>query len=103
MNHTAKNCPSKKIREKSNTSDAKQSKSPAFSAIFSSGKFDKNDWYIDSGASHHMTMNENWLYDVTCSTIKEITIANESKIAVTACGKLNLETNCNGETKIIIE
>lgn len=31
----------------------------AFSAVFFSETFDKNDWYVDSGASSHLTCNKN--------------------------------------------
>ncbi|GBP51859.1 Retrovirus-related Pol polyprotein from transposon TNT 1-94 [Eumeta japonica] len=39
--------------------------SNAFSAVFLNGEFCKSDWYIDSGASVHLTANEEWLSNVS--------------------------------------
>jgi hypothetical protein len=43
---------------------AGQSKQHAFSAIFLSGHFSRNDWYVDSGASIHLTVHKGWLKNV---------------------------------------
>lgn len=47
----------------------------------------KIDWYIDSGASAHMTSNENILSYKQKSTIKEIIAASGDKMPVNSVGK----------------
>lgn len=66
--------------------------SHAFSAVFLSGTFNRLDWYIDSGASKHMTPNEDWLINKTNHDIKEIVIADQSRIRVTCCGDTQITT-----------
>ncbi|KAG5879896.1 hypothetical protein JTB14_010414 [Gonioctena quinquepunctata] len=41
--------------------DSKSRSSNAFSAVFLNGSFNKDDWYVDSGASVHLTANKNLL------------------------------------------
>lgn len=36
----------------------------AFSAVFLSGHFNNQDWYVVSGASVHLTPNEEWLQNI---------------------------------------
>ncbi|GBP41071.1 Retrovirus-related Pol polyprotein from transposon TNT 1-94 [Eumeta japonica] len=59
----------------------------AFSAVFLSGNYCKNDFYLDSGASVHMTPNVNIVKN-PCFTpqIKEIIAANKSAMPVLCCG-----------------
>lgn len=91
--HISRNCPKNgKTAAKGNSS--KTGPVPMFSAVFSTGKFDKNDWYIDSGASNHMTMNEKWLKDKIMPPVKEIVVANNEKISVVASGKLQINCVC---------
>lgn len=54
----------------------------AFSATFLNNKFNRNDWYIDSGASSHLTANEHLLTNISDKlNFREITIANNEKNA----------------------
>ena len=71
---------------------AKQN-SNAFSAVFLSGKFSRTDWYLDSGASMHMTANKHWLRNISNQNdVHEIVIANRSKIPVECCGDIKVTT-----------
>ncbi|GBP67410.1 Retrovirus-related Pol polyprotein from transposon TNT 1-94 [Eumeta japonica] len=55
----------------------------AFSAVFLSGNFSKNDWYLDSGASIHMTNEVNNVRNRSNETsIKEIIAANRCAMPV---------------------
>lgn len=57
--HYRNKCPIlKKKFEQFKKSEQKNVNTNAFSAVFLSGDFNKSDWYIDSGASVHLTANE---------------------------------------------
>ena len=85
--------------DKNTTKDKEHSRKQtnAFSAVFLSGGFSKNDWYIDSGASAHLTTNELWiknaLYD---QYTKDIIVANENKVPVLCSGNVQI-TTCTDE------
>lgn len=62
-----------------------------FSVVFMSGKFNKTEWYVDSGASAHMTVNKDWLKNMKLSTcLPEIIVANESKVSVDCSGDVDI-------------
>lgn len=86
--HTTNRCPQK------SSDDSSSKKVGAFSAIFLAGNFDKNAWYVDSGATRHMTLHRNWVNEMAKSHIKEITAANGEVMEVQCSGKvaLNIET-----------
>lgn len=67
----------------------------AFSAIFLSGNFNKNDFYLNSGASRHMTPNEEWIENSSSTTIHEITVTNQEKLTVKSSADLDITTYCN--------
>lgn len=102
-NHISRFCPTKIKCDASNTSESssKDSSAPAFNVVFSTGHFDRQDWYVDSGASHHMTSNFDWLTNVKKSYIREITVADDTKVSVRGSGNLKLESYCQGKSQII--
>lgn len=57
-------------------------------------------WYVDSGASMHMTNRCDWMYDVTSPPIPTITVASKTPLPVESMGKVNLLLNGNKESKI---
>lgn len=72
--------------------------SNAFSAVFLSRKFNDTDWYIDSGASMHMTTRKDWLKNLkNQSVVNEIVIADKSVIPVDCCGETQITTIVNSE------
>lgn len=85
--HKANECNSKNAKEKS--------KAAAFCVGFSTGNTNKEDWYIDSGASMHMTMREDWLENKTAPEVQEIVVANNSVIPVAAAGTVNIDVFVN--------
>lgn len=95
--HFAKNChaPKKKTTEK-----AEENKS--FVAAFSACSQTMNPdlWYVDSGASMHMTNRRDWMYDVTSPPVPTITVASKTALSVDSMGKVNLLMNGSNETKI---
>lgn len=75
--------------------------SNAFSAVFLSRKFNDTDWYIDSGASMHMTTRKDWLKNLkNQSVVNEIVIADKSVIPVDCCGETQITTIVNSEEYI---
>lgn len=65
----------------------------AFSAVFLSGSYFRNEWFIDSGASHHLTPHIDLLKNKRQSTIEFITAADNQKLAVKCVGDLCIEVN----------
>lgn len=90
--HFQNKCP-----KKSNDSkhfNSKNSKcGTTFSAVFLSGQFRTDEWYIDSGASVHLTARKDWLERVCENTnLQEIMVANKVKIPVSCQGDVNITT-----------
>lgn len=69
--------------------------SHAFSAVFYTGDFQKSDFYVDSGASSHITCNEHWVIDACYSGSfdKEIMVANKTRVPVICSGNMNITTS----------
>lgn len=93
IGHVKSNCPSLK-------SNNNQATPNVFSAIFLSGQtFNKNDWYLDSGASVHITANKNWFTEAIISKWPmEIQVADKTKLAVECMGNLNITTVVDNKT-----
>lgn len=70
----------------------KKSKSKCvFNVVFLNGKFNKNEWYVDSGASAHMTANKAWVKNMNLvPCLPEIVVANESKVPVVCSGDVDI-------------
>lgn len=72
---------------------SKNKSSNAFSAVFISAKYNKDEWYVDSGASAHMTAIASWLQEVSSpQTCPEIMIANHEKLQVSCKGNVKIST-----------
>ncbi|CAH2109147.1 unnamed protein product [Euphydryas editha] len=80
-------------KDASNTKTFERKQTNAFSAVFLNGNFSKTDWYIDSGASAHLTANESWIKNAsTENPIKEIVVANNEKLAIKCSGDVQIAT-----------
>lgn len=90
--HIAKNC-----KKNKNYDNAKSTSYLA--SVYSASTQDMylEDWFIDSGASKHMTMREDWLANKRETDIKEIIVANHSKLIVKAIGDVNIDVCCDGQ------
>ncbi|KAG6456369.1 hypothetical protein O3G_MSEX009690 [Manduca sexta] len=77
----------------------KKSNHNSFSAIFSAYKsINQDDWYIDSGATMHITRCSDWMYDLEPPPIQKIMVANNEALSVHNMGKVNIQTNiCKDE------
>lgn len=60
--------------------------------MFLSKNFNKNDWYIDSGASVHLTANERWISNAFYEQDKKIVVANSEKVSVLCSGNVKITT-----------
>ena len=82
------------------TNYQKFNKGNAFCTILSVGGIDKNGWYLDSGASSHMTRNNsNMLNEETNRDV--ITIANNNSLLVKSSGLVKLNADvCGKESPI---
>lgn len=76
--------------------ETKQKQVNAFSAAFLNAKFSTEDWYVDSGASAHMTANKEKLLRVreVCD-VKEIVVANQMSVPVLCAGETQITTKVN--------
>lgn len=88
--HKAAECRSK---AKSEEKTAEKSKT-AFSAVYlSKNETNMDEWYIDSGASYHMSPFIELFENNKSSSITEITVANNDKMKVAGSGKLKIVIN----------
>ena len=71
-----------------NKEDNKGSKNSFIAAFSASSVNDASSWYVDSGASAHMTMHRDWLSDVTVPPVSSIRIADNKSLKVECCGNV---------------
>lgn len=64
----------------------------AFNVVFFSTNFSNDDWYLDSGASVHLTCRQDWLLNQREPMVKDIVVANNGKIAVQSSGEIDIVT-----------
>lgn len=97
--HKANRCP-----EKSSKIDEKHAKGSdkalvTFSAVFLTGKYGKCDWYVDSGATRHMTMHRNWMTGVKKIDMPHIRAANNDLMKVACTGEVKFGVQADGVHK----
>lgn len=69
--------------------ESKQSQS-SYAAVFIASSGYSDDWYIDSGASVHMTKHKNLFIEETNPDIKTIKVANNKSLTFQSSGKISL-------------
>lgn len=70
----------------------------ALSTVYFTSQFGKNEFYIDSGCSMHMTSRKDWLNDFEEEDcIRDIMVANEEKLPVKGKGNLKISTIVNND------
>lgn len=80
-----------------NKSDVKN----AFNVAFLSTKFSDKDWYLDSGASIHLTCRQDWLTNSRQPSLKEIVVADSTVMPVQNCGEIQISTKVDKEHFVI--
>lgn len=98
--HIRPDCPEKSVkREESGASSSNVKSHNSFqscvgrtfyTSLGTSSTISANDWYIDSGASAHMTMHRNWLNNICKPPNRDIIVANNEHIPISGVGSLNL-------------
>ncbi|KAJ6605043.1 putative AC transposase [Pseudolycoriella hygida] len=81
------------------TTNAK--KPTAWSVVYSGGLSDKENWFVDSGASAHFTMRKDWMENHQSPKINELIVANNSKLSVESSGTVNVNVEHNKNSKNI--
>lgn len=85
--HFAKYC---KLPKKQSASKGESSSFvAAFSATVKENISDCK-WFLDSGASMHMTSRKDWMYNVTEPSVNSITVANKEPLAVKGVGCVDI-------------
>lgn len=82
--HIAKNCP-ERVKKKGNSANV----SVVLSASCGSAKVNSDSWIIDSGATHHMTPNEDYFSNLDRNVKEEITLADGSTTPALGRGTVN--------------
>lgn len=93
--HMSKSCPDKNFSgQKKAPSNKNGVDMTAFVTTFTSKAFflndHRDDWYIDSGASQHMTPDEKLFAKLDSSNIKQITSASNDKMSVKGVGDFSV-------------
>lgn len=76
-----------------------------FNVVFFNGNFNKEDFYVDSGASAHLTVNKDWLKNTSNSPcLPEIVVANDSKVPVVCSGDVEIvsDLDCHITVKNVL-
>lgn len=93
--HFRNKCPNRNKNEK-------KGQTVAFNVAFLTGSFSKNDWYVDSAASSHITALEDQLQDVSASDVKELLVADNGKVEVTCKGNVSMQSRVGKKTYDIV-
>ncbi|XP_073811779.1 uncharacterized protein [Musca autumnalis] len=88
IGHIAADCQKKKHVDK---------KESGFCTVFVAKATNDRDWFIDSGASLHMSMRKEWFTGIRPSTVKEIFVANKEKLGVEGIGDTKFKLFVNGK------
>ncbi|KAH1021759.1 hypothetical protein HUJ04_011243 [Dendroctonus ponderosae] len=95
--HDCQNCKKPGLYMSQCKSYHKSLEKNAFSAVFLSGNYSKENFYLDSGASNHMSPNESWIKNTSPSIISEIIVANKQKLQVKGSGNIEIITQSFGK------
>lgn len=74
----AKDCPFQKMKI---FEVSKFEKNKSFIAVFSP-TINPDLWYLDSGATMHVSNKSDWMYDITSSPLSTITVASNPPLPV---------------------
>jgi hypothetical protein len=92
--HISKECKSKNKRK---------SQCSSYAAAFVATTSNDNSWFVDSGASAHLTKHQDILFDATAPSIKYIKVADDKSLSVKSCGQVSLDVcNTKGEQNKIL-
>lgn len=104
LGHIAKNCRAKiNYKEKGSKFQNKfnREENALFTSFVAKDSFDSNDWFIDSGASAHMT-KRNDLISTFYSSNNEVTVANNNRLKVKGTGDVRMNVRKNDSTDSVL-
>ena len=104
--HIRANCDKRKHAKKSSTKHGKQKQTTStnFAALSLTTPAISTDWFLDSGATAHLTSNRNWLKEFAPESNKEVGIANGTKLFSTGSGVVSilLQTGCTMDAQDVL-
>lgn len=92
--HKRPDCPLRKKKNKSNLVD-KSSVDTLFTALNTGAGSSKDVWYVDSGATKHMTFRKDWYSDINPIDGGKVTVANGEQIKCCGIGNISISTPQN--------
>ena len=94
LGHISKDCKKPRKDDKKNSNNSQHGKANnAFIAFLSRGN--ENDWYLDSGASSHMTPCDKILTNEKNAQVQKIIAANNAEMQVKKCGDATIKVSNN--------
>lgn len=80
-----------------------QKPSSSYAAVFVASVSQNDAWYVDSGATSHMTKHKDLLQNESPSSIKRIRVADNKELSVESSGQVSLDTyNDKGHEKKVL-
>ncbi|XP_073841314.1 uncharacterized protein [Musca autumnalis] len=108
VGHISKNCPNKSYSNGGQGNNHKKSevlfatKGVTLCAkATTETNANSNYWFIDSGASNHMTNSNLDMYNIRDVESKKVIVANKEELEVKCVGDIDLEINCTNKAKTI--
>lgn len=98
--HISRNCKKKKSDNQQQSDKGDHRTSFALTSNMNNNE-NKSIWFIDSGASAHMTVNGDWLNNKKVTPDKQITVANNERIPVAGLGSLSLSVQIGKKSQIV--
>lgn len=90
--HIMSKCPqNKSMQNNYDKSQDKQTRN-AFNVAFLTAEYNKEDWFLDSGASIHLTCRQDWLLNSRNPQIQDIMVADNKRIMVKSSGDIDILT-----------
>lgn len=74
-------------------------KDVAFGAVCAVGPRDDNEWYVDSGATQHLSSKKEWFSNFSEIEPRKIYLANNHAIVAKGIGTVHVQLYVNGEKK----
>ena len=107
--HLAKNCYKRRARSESvsagnnaNTQGRDTARKALLTTILSTGKVDPKEWYIDSGASVHITNSKaNMIDETSANKCEEVITADNTRLSVAGSGNVELKVQAAGEEDFV--
>lgn len=93
--HYRNKCP---LRKKYNSGDSEKS-NVVLCAFMARDNSSTNDWYIDSGATAHMTRNGTILMNKSKAKNDDVKVANNERLAIECVGNVKQKINNGGQLK----